>query len=195
MRASPSSELGCSACACGAAPGAAVPPETYSHLFLDCPTYRPALQWLASLWAALSSSAAPPLAASVIITAEPSAPWVPAPARARVWHSLRLLTLHAIWDARVSGDADRCSAAAVVASVIASVTAEIKLQHARCCRREHHARQLPSNVLAMRRLQAASDDYAAWAAAGLCRVLGAASPGGGHLVVLLSASWPVQAPA
>jgi hypothetical protein len=82
----------------------------------------------------------------------------------------------------------------VVASVIASVTAEVKLQHARCTRREHHARQLPPGILAMRRLQAASDYYAVWAAAGLCRVIGAGSPGGSHLVVLLTAAWPVQAP-
>ena len=195
MRAKPAAFLACDACArCRAAGGPAVPAETYSHLFLDCPVYRPALQWLSSLWAALPSSTPPPLEASVFITAEPDAPWRPAQARARVWHSLRLLTLHAIWDARVSGDAHRQTAAAVVASVVASVTAEVKLQHARCTRREHHARQLPPGVLAMRRLQAASDDYAAWAAAGLCRVIGAGSPGGSHLVVLLSASWPVQAP-
>jgi hypothetical protein len=112
-----------------------------------------------------------------------------------VWHSLRLLTLHAIWDARASGDASRQSAAAVVASVIVSVTEEIKLQHARCCRREHHARQLPVGVLAMRRLQSAKEDFAAWSGAGLCRIVGASDLAPGHLVVLLSASWPVAAPA
>ena len=128
---------------------------------------------------------------SVLAWRQCAASW---PCRFRAWHSLRLLTLHAIWDARVSGEAHRQTAAAVVASVVASVTAEIKLQHARCTRREHHARQLPPGILAMRRLQAASDDYAAWAAAGLCRVIGVGSPGGSHLVVLLSASWPVQAP-
>ena len=58
-----------------------------------------------------------------------------------------------------------------MASVIASVTEEIKLQHARRCRTEHHARQLPDDVLAMRRLQSAKDDYAAWAATGLCKVV------------------------
>ena len=194
MRARPSSYLRCPACARAAAPGASVPSETYSHLFLDCPIYRPILQWLVSLWAALPGSTPPPLEASVIITAEPGAPWQPAQARARVWHCLRLITLHAIWDARVSDDPARQTAAAVVASVIASVSEEIKLQHARCCHRELHARRLPAAVLAMRRLQAAVDDYSAWAAAGLCQVLDAGSPGGGHLVVLLSASWPVQAP-
>jgi hypothetical protein len=195
MRAQPAPFLACPACDRGRAAGAAAAPaETYTHLFLDCPVYRPALQWLSSLWAALPSSTAPPLEASVFITAEPGAPWQPAQARARVWHSLRLLTLHAIWDARVSGEAHRQTAAAVVASVVASVTAEITLQHARCTRREHHARQLPVGILAMRRLQAASDDYSAWAAAGLCQVLDAGSPSGGHLVVLLTSSWPVQAP-
>jgi phosphatidylserine decarboxylase len=59
----------------------------------------------------------------------------------------------------------------------------------------HAALAAPAvKILAMRRLQASSDDYAVWAAAGLCRVIGAGMPGGGHLVVLLSASWPVQAP-
>lgn len=194
MRAQPAASLACPACARSAAPSAAVPAESYSHLFLDCPVYRPALQWLASLWAALPGSTSPPLEASVFITGEPGAPWQPAPARARVWHSLRLLTLHAIWDARVSGDPARQTAGAVVAAVIAAVTAEIRVQHGRCCRRELHARQLPPEVLAMRRLQAAPDDYALWAAAGLCRVVGAEAPGGGHLVVLLTASWPVAAP-
>jgi hypothetical protein len=195
MRAQPASFLACTACDRGRAAGAAAAPaETYTHLFLDCPVYRPALQWLSSMWAALPSSSAPPLEASVFITAEPGAPWQPAPARARVWHSLRLLTLHAIWDARVSGEAHRQTAAAVVASVVATVTAEIQLQHARCTRREHHARQLPVGILAMRRLQSAPDDYSAWAASGLCQVIGASSPAGGHLVVLLTTSWPVQAP-
>lgn len=196
MRARPPSSLPCSACARTLTPGTPTPTETYSHLFLDCPVYRPALVWLTQLWAALAPPQLPPppLTASVILTAEPGAPWQPAQAQAMVWHALRLLTLHAIWEARVSDDASRQSAAAVVASVINSTTEEIRLQHARCCQREHHARQLPLGVLAMRRLQAARQDFEKWATAGLCRVLDATAQGAGSLEVLLSASWPVQAP-
>ena len=195
MRAKPPSFVACPACARGAAAGTVVAPETYSHLFLECPTYRPVLDWLSRVWAALPQCTAPPLVPSVFITAEPGAPWQPAVVRAQVLNSLRLLTLSAIWEARVSGDPRRQSAAAVVASVIATVTAEIKLQHARCCHRERHARQLPPVVLAMRRLDDPPDDYAAWASAGLCCVTGSAVPGGGQLVVLLTATWPVAAPA
>jgi hypothetical protein len=194
MRAKPPSFVACSACARSPAAGATVPPETYTHLFLECPTYRPVLDWLARVWAALPQCTAPPLEASVFITAEPGAPWQPALVRTPVWHSLRLMTLRAIWSARVSGDPRRQSAAAVVASIIAAVAEEIKLQHARCCRREHHASQLPPAILAMRRLDNPPDAFAAWAAAGLCSVIGAGSPGGGQLVVLLTASWPVAAP-
>lgn len=195
MRARPPSFVKCPACVRCAAAGTAIPPETYSHLFLECPTYRPVIDWLSRVWAALPQCTAPPLEPSVIITGEPGAPWQPAMVRAPVWHSLRLLTLSAIWDARVCGEPHRQTASAVVASVIASVAEEIKLQHARCCRRNYHARQLPPAVLAMRRLDDPPDDYAAWAAAGLCRVLGGGASGSGQLVVLLTASWPVMAPA
>jgi hypothetical protein len=100
----------------------------------------------------------------------------------------------AIWDAVASAEPSRQSAPLIVSAIIAAVGEEIKLQYGRCCRREHLARQLPTNILAMRRLQPADDDFDAWKAVGLCQVLGAGGPGGGHLVVLLSASWPVPAP-
>ena len=187
MRGKPRTWVACPSCSSDPARPRPVQAETYSHIFLDCPSYRPAVQWLARLWEALSTSA-PPLDAGTIITAAPGS-WQPAQARAPVWHSLRLLTLFAIWEARVSDDAALQTPAAVVASVIRSVETEIRLQYARCCQREEHARHLPLHVLAMRRLQSAKDDFAAWSSVGLCQVLA-----GGHLVVTLSASWPVPAP-
>ena len=188
MRARPRVWVACPSCTADSARQRPVPAETYSHIFLECPSYRPAVQWLARLWGALSTSA-PPLNAATIITAAPGS-WQPAQARAPVWHSLRLLTLFAIWEARMSDDPALQAPAAVVASIIRAVETEIRLQFARCCERDQHARHLPLSVLAMRTLQCAKNGFAAWSSVGLCHVLA-----GGQLVVSLSASWPVLAPA
>ena len=97
------SDVQCPQCAALVPRPSPVPPETYTHLFMLCPSYRPVTVWLCSLWEALTG-VRPPMDPAVIIAAEPEA-WPAAPTGARLlaWHALRLTVLYAIWSARVDG--------------------------------------------------------------------------------------------
>ena len=185
----------CGACRPHVQPPLALPAETYSHLFLDCPAYRPAVEWLASLWDKLAGER-PPLDAACIITAEPSS-WRPADAAlVPAWHALRLTLLHSIWSVRCSTDGTLPSAASVVRLMIRRVTEEVHLQYRRARQRIAMERALPPEVLATRRLRPSKDGYAEWQRLGLCTELSPSVPGGtSHLVVLLSSTHPVPAPA
>jgi hypothetical protein len=93
------------AACCSAPPCAALadpPAETVAHAFLECPEARPAVEWLAAAWAALSGGAPPPLTPAVII-ADDHRTWPGAPAGERAnaaWTRLRVATLGAIWRVR-----------------------------------------------------------------------------------------------
>jgi hypothetical protein len=176
-----------------------VPSETYTHLFVHCPSYRPVIVWLVSLWEALTG-VRPPLDPVVIIASEPDAwPAEPSGPCLLAWHALRLIVLHAIWSARVSGEPDDCRPSAVARRVVAAVREEIALQFRRSRQRQHSLQHLPPRLLGTHRLQPAQDGFAAWLEVGLCTVVGSSSstsPGGaGHLVVLLSDTFPVPLPA
>ena len=146
------------------------PLETYTHLFLACPVYRPAVQWLADLWQHISGSR-PPVEAAVIIADQPGA-WAAAPTgeQQRLWTALRLVVLHAVWEARCSRDAARQTARAVVLAVIASLREEMSLQFTRWRLADTGRRDLPPHVMKMRRLEAAPDDFDVWQSSGLCSV-------------------------
>jgi hypothetical protein len=78
--------------------------ETLQHALLDCPAVRPALQWLAALWAQMTGGPAPPLTAAVWLQGSPSA-WRPGPARDGggrqwLWGVLRLSLLAEAWRLR-----------------------------------------------------------------------------------------------
>ena len=186
----------CPACP---APGgrARRPLETYTHLFLECPTYRLAIQWLADLWHAIDG-VRPPLTAAAIIADEPGA-WARAPEgeRARLWAALRLTVLHAIWDARVSADASRCTARAVVLAAVESLRAEMRLQFTRSRLAADAAHPLPPALVVVQRSRPAPDDLAVWVSGGLCSVrqsslaAAAASP---RLDIHLDQQHPVIAP-
>jgi hypothetical protein len=176
-----------------------LPPETYTHLFMLCPSYRPVIVWLCSLWEALTG-ARPPMDPAVIIAAEPEA-WPAAPPGARLlaWHAIRLTVLYAIWSARVDGAPEKTCPSAVARHAVALLREEIALQFRRSRQRQHSLQFLPPRLLGTHRLQPAEDGFAAWSDIGLCTVLGsssAESPGGaGHLVVLLTNTFPVPLPA
>ena len=185
----------CRACARDVAPPLAIPSETYTHLFLDCPSYRPALEWLVSLWEKLAGER-PPLDVATIITSEPQS-WQPSDAaRLPVWHALRLTVLHSIWSVRcAASDAVPC-AASVVRLAIRRLTEEVHLQYRRARQRVAMERALPPAVLATQRQRPSKDGFAAWQQLGLCVELPPSVPGGlSHLVVLLSSTYPVPAPA
>jgi hypothetical protein len=185
----------CGACRRHVTPPLAVPSETYTHLFLECPAYRPALEWLARLWERLTGER-PPLDAAAIITAEPAS-WRPADAALLpVWHALRLTVLYGIWSVRCAIDGTVPCAASVVRLVVRRVTEEIQLQYRRARQRAAMERALPPAVLATHRQRPSKDGFAEWQRLGLCVELTPSAPGGlSHMVVMLSDTHPVPAPA
>ena len=197
MRPQPATYVACPACASRLPSRRDVPPETYTHLFLECPTSRPAVVWLLDLWLHLTG-VRPPLTAEVIVAADMEAwPDGPTGPQLEAWHSLRLILLFQIWAARCEvGQAPR-SPSTLVRATIAAVAAEIRLQFARSREREVLLRELPTHVLAIQHLRPAGDGLATWQSSGLCQVLGGGggtSVGRQHLLVLLSDTSPVPLP-
>jgi hypothetical protein len=173
------------------------PLETYTHLFLGCPVYRPALEWLCDLWHAVSGNRPPLDAAALIADDQRGWPEAPTGARAALWSALRMVTLYHIWVAKVSGDARQQSAAAVVRAAIATLRTEMRVRFQRSGLAASHATDLPRTLC---RSPLPPDPQPAsfadiWACPGLCRVAASSSTGGSDvLVLLLSDLVPVPAP-
>ena len=200
MRRQPSrSSVNCPSCMALTPRPSPVPAETYTHLFLLCPTYRPVVSWLLNVWERLTG-VRPPMDPAVIVAAQPSSwPAGPGGNRLLAWHALRLTVLYSIWCARSSGVPTQCCPSAVARSVVASLREEIALQFRRRRQRQYNLQFLPPRLLGTHRLRPADEGFAVWLDLGLCTVLGASSstsPGGaGHLVILLSDVYPVPLPA
>jgi hypothetical protein len=182
-----------------------LPLETYTHLFVQCPTYRTAVLWLLDLWQALTGYL-PPCSAEVLV-ADVLEAWPDAPqgAQRAVWSALRLTVLYHIWEARCSADSTKQNGPAVVRATIHAIRGAMLLQYNRSYRRQQMAHMLPSSVLSMRRLEPAVDTFSVWLSSGLCRLDGAeddgrnvpprSQPGDGQrLVILLTESHPVPVP-
>lgn len=172
------------------------PLETYSHLFMECLTYRPAVEWLLDFWVAVANKR-PPLSAAVIIADDTSA-WADAPTGhlAALWMAVRLTVLHSIWAAKISNDREEQSAAAVVRKAIFSLRAEIRLQFNRGALQTSLSGSIPRELLRMH-TPISNDRYfvEVWAHSGLCRVDPPSEPDGGScLVLLLTEAHPVAAP-
>jgi hypothetical protein len=162
--------------------------------------------WLLDLWEALTGSR-PPDDARVIVAGEAHG-WQQAPVgpRAQLWQAVRLITLHAIWEARCSLDPAKRTPRSAASAAVRALRAEVQVQHDRCCRRDEVEAALPTAFLSTRRLQPAAGDFAAvWVVAGLCRLevvvagsdddnAAAAGPLR-RLVVELSEAAPVPIPA
>ena len=83
-------------------------PETLSHIFLDCPSSSPAIDWLCSAWAALTGKARPPRTAAVLLADDLDA-WtldspVDDPRLLALWTRLRVNVIGCIWQARCARD-------------------------------------------------------------------------------------------
>ena len=168
-------------------------PETYTHLFLECPSYRPAVKWLLDLWEELEGER-PPETAAVIISDEPGA-WPNAPARAKGdrWQALRLTLLYYIWHTRCSDDASQRHARAAVAATVEALREDIRLQFNRAFFRTQLTRSLPPRVQRMQRRRPSPDAFAVWDHP----LLAATTPAAGGarvLNVLLDAHHPVPLP-
>jgi len=179
---------------CTSVPGQPRSLETYSHLFVQCPTYRPAVEWLARLWDAISGHR-PPLVAAVLVADDPAAHWQHRPqgAKHQLWTALRLTLLYHVWAASRTQHMEQRSAAAVVRAVIASISREISHQFT-LQQLQHSCDSVPQRLL--RRLDpgGGTTHFAAvWEDSGLVRVSGPTSHP--RIEVLLSVSFPVAAPA
>jgi hypothetical protein len=187
------------ACPLCPAPGGRSPRplETYTHLFMECPAYRPAVNWLLDVWQAVSG-VRPPESATVVIADDwrswPDAPEGP---RAALWTALRLTVLFSIWSARMSKDSQQQTAAAVVRSAIAMLRAEMHLQFNRVQLHGDLALDIPQQLLRVHsEVQPTEDSFInVWVNGGMCRRQPAVEDGQAEtLEVLLTDTHPVAAP-
>jgi exonuclease III len=81
--------------------------ETLSHVFLDCPTAGPVLNWMLDFWAALTPGAPqPPRDDTLLLLGDKreseGGSWRPQPGHEAMWGRLRVAWLGAVWEARCS---------------------------------------------------------------------------------------------
>ena len=199
MRGLPRSQAVCGGCDAGFRGGRGRPLESYTHLFLECPSFAAAMDWLLDVWQHIKGSR-PPKDARVIIAADPAAAWPPAsmpPADVQLWTALRLMLLYHVWAARGSQDVQQRSAAVAVRAAIAAIRREVELQFNRLRLEGGRGADLPPRLRRITApLQAPCSFDDVWKRSGLVRVDPPVAAGGQpRLVVLLSDSWPVPAPA
>ena len=193
-------------CCCPAQPRTRDTLLTYSHLFVQCPTYAPAIAWLQDLWEHLEG-VRPPADARVLVADQPGAwPEAPPPSsrKGRLWSVLRLTLLSWIWSAYVSNDPAQQTAAAVVRATIDTVRSEITVAYGRHTFERFLVNAVAPRFAAMRRSKPANNHFEDfWLPSGLCAVhddAGAAGGQGGaqeprpRLVLRLSETTPVPAP-
>ena len=146
--------------------------ETYTHLFVECPVYRPAVEWLLELWHKIAG-VRPPLTAEVLVADDPAA-WEARPKaqdrhqRMDLWRILRLTVLYCIWEARCSTDRRQRTAAAVVRHAVRRLRDEMEQQWIRDQHPEiweHHA---PTRIMQTHRALPREDAMEMWTKAGLC---------------------------
>jgi hypothetical protein len=184
--------------------------ETYTHLFLECHAYRPALTWLLDLWEAIGGSR-PPVTAAVLV-ADDVAAWSSRPGdrstpSAALWQHLRLTVLYCIWDARCSRDSRCRNGAAVVRHAVRLLREEMHTQWLRSRAPGLWENAMPSRIMRTPRTLPKEDSLAMWQQAGLCTATVPAAAGGGAgsggagspsdptLDIHLTAAYPVAAPA
>jgi hypothetical protein len=177
------------------------PLATYSHIFVQCPTYSPATNWLCNLWEHLTGDR-PPQDPRVIVADQPGA-WAAAPAntsaRGQLWSSLRLTVLYFIWVAHSSRDPVMMTAGAIVRAAISSLRHDMATEFGRHTFGTYLIHAAPNRVATMRRCTPAKNNWRdVWATSGLCEEVDDALPGDTlprpRLVIRLSDQVPVPAP-
>ena len=174
------------------------PTATLTHLFVECPRYAAARQWLADTWQAVGGHR-PPLSMQVLcgdyLEGWPQAPVMP---MLQLWTALRLTWLHALWDVHHRPAYMARSSRAIVEAVVQQLRAAMRAQWCFCQPAQRIFDVLPGSVLTQP-IQA--DDIAkfssVWSGNGLfCRVqLGQTPLHPPQLHLLLSLDLPVPAPA
>ena len=144
----PSGKHCCSYGTCSGHAARRQPPlASISHLFLECPHYQPARDWLADTWHAISGQR-PPLSAAVLLGDQQSAwPQYPAAATADLWNALRLSWLFSLWEVHSHVDPMQRHSHAVVAGAISSMLTIIRSVFSRCNPGPLIFDVLPSSIL------------------------------------------------
>ena len=189
----------CQHAPCRSLPARQRPRDSLSHVFLHCPAYQPARQWVHDVWVAVAGTAGPPISSSPLMLGDypPAWPAYPAsPALKALWQALRLSFLLALWsDSRAVGDRPR-SAVAVVQATIREVQRLIGVQFRTAAMPAEVLDNLPTRLLnAQFRPSPLSEFKATWAHRDvLCRVTedAASAP---RLLLRLSPAHPVPVPA
>ena len=82
--------------------------ETLSHVFLECPDFAPATDWLCNTWGALTGGAAPPRTAEVLLADDLRSWTTNSPAHSSrllaLWNRLRVAVIGSIWRVRCLRD-------------------------------------------------------------------------------------------
>jgi exonuclease III len=106
--------------------------DTLSHMFVECPSIVPALEWLLDVWHAVSGNR-PPKDARVVV-ADDHRVWQPqSPTLRHAWTVLRVLYLHAVWRcaviSRMTGKV--LASPAIIAMVVRDVRRVLQCEWAR----------------------------------------------------------------
>jgi hypothetical protein len=153
------------------------PAASLSHIFVECPAYAAAREWLAQLWVAVRPGDAPPPTSSAelmlgdVAEAWPSYPTGCKP-RERLWTTLRITLLHAIWGAYWSRDPAAQTSAAVVRTAVTELRRLMVAGFTMAALTTATLNALPTRLLTAQLKASKMQDFeAAWAAGeALCRV-------------------------
>jgi hypothetical protein len=191
------------ACCRASASQAEAPAASLTHLFLECPAYAQARQWLVDLWAAISpGDVAPPVTSAALMLGDCRAAWPSYPlglcSLALLWTTLRVTFLAAIWRAYYSRELEQQTSAAVVREVVGRLREVIAVRFRWAVLSADTLTALPTAFLSSQlRPTGLAAFKRAWAERGvLCSVEEPAEGGGDppRLRLWLSLTAPVAAP-
>jgi hypothetical protein len=170
---------------------------TLTHVFVACPRYAAARDWLADTWQAVSGHRPPMTAELLLGDREAAWPDYPAGGAADLWAALRLSWLFALWETHTCANASDRHARAVVEGTVRAMRDLIRAAWCFCLPTSHIFDTLPGRVLTRPvEEQELADFSACWSANGqFCLVTPAAQPGDQpSMQLLLSLQHPVAAP-
>ena len=146
-----------------------------THVFLECPAYAQAREWLTNLWGRVAPQAAPPPvhSAALMLGDQPSA-WeaYPTGSLALLWTTLRATFLHAVWSAYYSREPEAQTSEHVVREVITELRRLMRLRFIAATLTPEALAALPTQLLTAQLKPAKMESFVGvWTANGaLCTV-------------------------
>lgn len=146
-----------------------------THVFLECPAYTQARQWLQDLWGRVAPQATPPpvQSAALMLGDQPSA-WAdyPAGSLALLWTTLRATFLHVVWSAYYSREPEAQTSQHVVREVTMELRRLMRLRFTAATLTPEALAALPTQLLTAQLKPAKMESFmSVWTANGvLCTV-------------------------